>query len=267
MTKFKLGFLGFGQMAEALSAGILEKSIVNASKIAFVEIEDARAQLAEDRYQLTRFAQVSDLLKNCEFVILAVKPFQIKEALTHCDTIKTKIISILAGSTIKNLSIFLKSAQIMRAMPNTPVKLAAGMTGLYFPKNFSAQDQKFVERLFNAVGKTLKLKSESKMDVLTAVSGSGPAFFYYLIKIFEKKAQKLGFSKAEARLLVQSTQYGATLMLEKYQDPDHLIKQVSSKKGTTLAGLAQLKNSDLENIIEATLVAAKTRAEEIARGE
>jgi pyrroline-5-carboxylate reductase len=171
------------------------------------------------------------------------------------------LISIVAGVSVSALKNIFRTNNIIRAMPNTPSIVGVGMTGLYMPKNVPKQKKVLAQDVFNLLGKTLLLKSEKKVDAVTAISGSGPAYFFKVIEILTETGEKFGLSKKEALLLVTQTAAGSISLLEKSQEsPATLRKKVTSPGGTTEAALKTFEKKLLTEAITAGVFEARDRS-------
>lgn len=225
---------------------------------------------------------VKDLIDNTDTVILAIKPQDFASVLNEIKN-QTKdqlIISIAAGITTQYIERFLDKVKVIRAMPNMPAKIGKGMTVICKGSSATEEDLGFAQQLFDYLGKTLIL-DEQMMAAATAISGSGPGYFFDLVqskkldeikgfakKIFipalSKAAESLGFTPAEARLLSETTAIGSIILLEKTSaTPLELKNQVASKGGTTEAGLEILHNG---GSLEDAVKAAQERAKQLSRG-
>ena len=208
-------------------------------------------------------------LAHAHAVILAVKPQNMRDAAAQLAAVAGDVlfITIAAGIRIADLSRWLGGTQrIVRCMPNTPALVHAGITGLHAPAGLPEQDRSVAERLLGAVGATLWFEDEGDLDVVVAVSGSGPAYVFYAIEALEQAARELGLAEGASRSLALWTFVGATkLAIERGEDPARLRAQVTSRGGTTEAAIAVLERTGVrEKFIEAVRAA---RARSIEMGE
>ena len=256
----KLCFIGGGNMATALIAGLKSQQF-NAENITVIELEaEKRAQLSQ---QLG--VNVSDSLAaaaSCDAIVLAIKPQQLPAlAKTLAPMLKNQlIISIAAGIRIGDLSRWLGNYQtLIRAMPNTPAQIQQGVTGLYAMPSVSKAQIAMADQILSAAGSTLWLDSEQKLDAITDISGSGPAYVFYLIEALHEAALALGLSEQEAKQLSISTFKGASLLADSSATPVATLRQqVTSKGGTTEQGLLSLENSKVK---QAMILAAQKACE------
>jgi len=257
----KFALIGCGNMGEVFLANILSTKIFSPEKILVIEQPD-KIKKIQKKYSVKTSADINQV-KNSEIIFLAFKP----QNLSDIDLkIKNKIIiSILAGTSVQTLNTKFPENKIIRAMPNIGQFVNQGMTGVFFPKNknFSKQEKAQILLIFEAGGKIIELKDENQIDDLTAISGSGPAYFFFFIEKLIDSAHKLGFSKEESTMLVKQTLFGATEIIKK--NPKDEIKswrkKVTSKGGTTEAALNILKNPEFEEFIFEAIYNAKQRAE------
>jgi len=252
----KLAFIGGGNMATALIAGLNSQQF-KMSDIIVVELD------ADKRQQLTRQFGVntSDELADIaayEVILLAIKPQQLPTlAKNLAPILKAQlVISIAAGVRIKDLSRWLDNYKsIIRAMPNTPAQIQAGVTGLYAPPQVSKPQIAMADQILCAAGSTVWLDAEEKLDTITAISGSGPAYVFYFIEALQEAAIALGLSEQEAKQLSIATFKGSSLLADISTTPTSILReQVTSKGGTTEQGILSLENSKVK---QAMILATK----------
>ena len=254
-------------MGEAIVKAISSKS--SARDIFVVDAnKETLARLKKSYKNINVSLDAGKNMENADAIILAVKPQSFAELAKE---IKNKIpknalvISIMAGQTVKNIENLLGAKKIIRTMPNLGARFGQSMTG-WTAKNISAEDKKFVEEILSFLGAQIYLKNEDMIDKVTAVSGSGPAFMFYFIEAYVDEAVKLGFSQKEAEMLVlQTLQASNTLLQERSQSARSLREQVTSKAGTTEAGLSVLMDGKLAKILGKTLEKAHKRAKELSK--
>lgn len=261
-THFKLGFIGGGNMATAMIIGLKHQQF-DSQHIQVVELDaDKRAQLTTS-YQVNTTDQLSEIAQN-DVIILAVKPQQLKTlAQSLAPLLKQQlVISIAAGIRIADLSRWLGDyTMIVRAMPNTPAQIQAGVTGVYATPQVTALQQQQATRILDAVGATVWLNQEAELDAVTAISGSGPAYVFYLIEALQEAAIKLGLSEAQAKLLSIATFQGASQLAATSTTPVETLRaQVTSKGGTTEQGLLSLETSKVKDAIFLAAQQAEKRA-------
>ena len=263
----RVAFIGGGNMARAIIGGLLSKGAAKSEEILVVEPDaSARLRLLAEYGVKAVEAPVADLA-HAHAVVMAVKPQQMKEAATALAAIggDPLFITIAAGIRIADLARWLGGrARVVRAMPNTPALVHAGITGLHAPPEVGADDRGLAERLLGAVGATLWFEHESELDAVVAVSGSGPAYVFYAIEALEEAARELGLADGAARSLALWTFVGATkLAIERGEEPAALRAQVTSKGGTTEAAIRKLEESGVKQRFVDAVRAARDRSVEM----
>ncbi len=262
-------FIGAGNMARSLIAGLIEDKAALNIRVA----DPDTAQLASIQQswpQIEVFADNNKAVENADVVVLAVKP-QIMQSVCNAlasaiNNPETLLISIAAGVTEQKIKQWLGGQRpIVRCMPNTPALVQSGMTGLFANDQVSEEQRSLAESILRAVGVTLWFADEDKLDAVTAVSGSGPAYFFLVMEAMQKAAQTLGLEPQDARLLVLQTAFGsAKLALESEDEAAVLRQKVTSKGGTTEAAINKLLSSGLVELFEEALIAARDRAKELS---
>lgn len=259
----KLGFIGGGNMAQALLAG-LQTQQFNMVDITIVELDVSKHRGLQNKFGVI----VTDTLTSmttCEAIVLAIKPQQLPALAKSLAPILKKqlIISIAAGVQIKALSTWLNNYPlIVRAMPNTPAQIQAGVTGLYALPEVSKAQVAIADLVLSAAGTTLWLDSEDKLDAVTAISGSGPAYVFYFIEALQEAALTLGLSAEDAKQLSIATFKGASLLADVSDTPiQKLREQVTSKGGTTEQGLLSLQQSEVKAAVILAAQKAHKRAQ------
>ena len=265
----KLGFIGGGNMAQALIVGLKNQQFAM-QDITVIELDASKcAELSRDLGINTTNELAS--IQACDLIVLAIKPQQLPMlAKTLAPLLKQQlVISIAAGIRLVDLSRWLGNyTTIIRAMPNTPAQIQAGITGLVAMPNVSKAHIALADQVLSAAGTTLWLDSEEKLDAVTAISGSGPAYVFYLIEALQVAALELGLDEAQAKQLSIATFKGASLLADASTTPIATLReQVTSKGGTTEQGLLSLQHSQVKQaIILATQKAcerAKTLGDEL----
>lgn len=267
----RIGFIGAGNMAEALIKGLIAAGVCRADGIVISDVRAERLEALADAYGVRAAADNTALVREAEVVVLSVKPQQIDAVLDELGAAGAAgkiVISIAAGVRTAKISSRLGDVPIIRVMPNTPALVGMGMSGLFSPNADAAAMQK-AERIFSAVGKTVVVEREELIDAVTAVSGSGPAYFFLLMEEMIRTAGKLGLDEADAQTLVLQTARGAAELAaaqgEKGQGPEELRRKVTSPGGTTEAAIKLLLGRDFADMIESALTAARDRSVELSR--
>ncbi|HSR02482.1 MAG TPA: pyrroline-5-carboxylate reductase [Methylophilaceae bacterium] len=252
----KLTFIGGGNMARALIAG-LKMQQFTMTDIAVIEPDETKHEALRTQYGVIVTETLKDLTSS-DVVILAVKPQHLAQLAKNLAPILSNqlIISIAAGVQLKELSQWLNNYDIIvRAMPNTPAQIQSGITGLYALPKVSSTQIAMADQVLSAVGTTLWLESEQKLNAVTAISGSGPAYVFYFIEALEAAAVSLGLNKTEAKQLSIATFKGAGLLADASDVSVSILReQVTSRGGTTEQGLISLQKSHVK---EAIMLAAK----------
>ncbi len=264
----KLAFIGAGNMATALINGLLEDGYPADSITASDQLPDKRENLAGSGIHTTDDNCAA--VENADIVILAVKPQVLmavcQEISASVQQNKPLVISIAAGVTESSLGSWLgKNTAIVRCMPNTPAMVQTGATVLHANSHASDEQKDQAETILRAVGITRWLDDEKQMDAATALSGSGPAYYFLIMEIMEKTARKMGLSDETAHLLTLQTALGAARMaIESSDTPEELRKKVTSPGGTTEAAITSMLESKLDEVIQQGVLKAQKRSEELS---
>lgn len=264
-----IGFLGAGKMAEAILASMVQGGLSEPwNVVACDKVKERRDFLAE-QYGVAVTDDVAQTVKDCKVLILAVKPQDLDALLADVKKLLTDkhlLISIAAGKTLATLK---KAAgtkpRLVRVMPNLALMVQEGMSVYCAAKNAKAVDKQLVATIFGGAGSVLEL-AEKHFDAVTALSGSGPAFFAYMMQAMIEGAVALKLPKDAARLLAEQTLIGTGIYLQNTgRDTAEFIQAVCSPKGTTAAGMAVLEKSSVKNALAKTLAAAATRSAELSQ--
>jgi pyrroline-5-carboxylate reductase len=257
-------FIGGGNMAAALIGGMLQQGF-RAADLRVVEISaDARARLQKD-LGVSTLAAVDGGIEE-EVVVLAVKPQQMHDVAAglKAHLRGQLVVSIAAGIRTGDLARWLGHGRIVRAMPNTPALLRAGISGLFAAPAASSDDVQAAQRILQAVGTVLRLDREDQLDGVTAVSGSGPAYVFYFIEALQQAAGELGFTPEQARQLALETFGGATKLATTSPDPVETLRaRVTSKAGTTEAALKSMEAAGVRQRVVDAVHAAARRSREL----
>jgi pyrroline-5-carboxylate reductase len=262
----KITFIGGGNMANALIGG-LRKQGFSAAGIQVVEpVEELRARLTDD-FGVRCTPAIDAAALNCEVLVLAVKPQVMKEALAPAagKLAGQLVVSIAAGLQLKDIGRWLGGhRKLVRSMPNTPALIGAGITGLYAGPAVDREGRDTAEKIMRAVGRTLWVEDEALMDVVTAVSGSGPAYVFYFIEAIQNAGAQLGLPPETARLLAVETFLGAAQLANASGDPvSELRARVTSKGGTTAAAIEVFNSEGVNAAIAKGVEAAAARGREL----
>ena len=261
----KVVFIGGGNMATALISGLLKKGSSPSDLLVVDVAEEARAKF--EAMQISTAPNFIDSDFNPDVVVLAVKPQNLKEAVRSCaSSLKTSlIISIAAGIPIASITQWLNGySRIIRVMPNTPALIQAGVSGMY-GDDMTIGDRELAENVMSCVGQHIWCETESLIDVVTAISGSGPAYVFYFIEALEAVGVELGLDRAAAGLLAVETFLGAASLAARSEESISVLRErVTSKGGTTAAALASFDDDKLKDMIARGVRCARDRSEELA---
>jgi pyrroline-5-carboxylate reductase len=266
----KIGFIGGGQMGEALIRGILQSGLYSGNDILVAEPDEARRAYLRDTYRVQPFDSGEPIWNSCATVILAVKPQVMGELLAQSKaliTVKHLIISIAAGLPLSFYEGHLKDqpCRIIRVMPNTPALVLESASALSGNKNATSADMKLAKSLFDAVGKAI-IMEERYLDAVTGLSGSGPAYVFTFIEGMIDAGIKTGLARPVAETLALQTVLGSVkLMQESGKHPAVLRAMVTSPGGTTIAAQHVMERAGFKGIIMDAIEAATNRSAELGK--
>lgn len=264
----KVTIIGCGNMGLIYARAFLKYNIVSKSELLLVEKNETR----KDELKKLDIGKVvvpdDETIKESDVIILSVKPqdfllltADLKKALNA----NTIVLSIMAGINISFLQEKLNHDKIIRAMPNSPVEIGMGITAYCLSKGVTAEQSRTVENLLSTTGRTLYMEDENLLDAVTAVSGSGPAYFFYFVQQLVEAGKKMGFDESTASLLVKQTMLGSFHLLNGSGKPlNELIKAVASKGGTTEAALTTFEKHEVGKYLQEGLLNAERRGKELA---
>ncbi|MBN2618275.1 MAG: pyrroline-5-carboxylate reductase [Spirochaetales bacterium] len=260
----KICFIGAGNMAFAMASALYEKK--KDITIGLYDINPERVNLFKDSFNNSQiYNSIEELCIDSDFIVLAVKPQVIESVFVSLNSFKGIAVSIIAGKSIEFLKSGLPNAKIVRVMPNTPSLVGAMAAGVSFDKGFNQVEIVRVMDFLQCSGEAIEV-SESQMDAVTGISGSGPAFVARIIQKFINAGISQGLTPETSRKLAVNTFLGtAKLILEKDMDIDNLINMVSSPGGTTIAGRGVLENSNIDEIINNTVEATVKKSRELGQ--
>jgi pyrroline-5-carboxylate reductase len=264
----KIAFIGGGNMATALISGLLRKPKSGLHIRVADPDEQARHRLRAD-YSVETFSGAADAVHDADVIVLAVKPQVMSRVLPE---IRSRILpsqlilSIAAGTSIDYICAQLHPEQaVIRCMPNTPALLGAGIAGMYANAHCRTHHREQAERILAAGGETVWIAEEVLMDAVTAISGSGPAYYFLLTEALAQAGESLGLPAAVARQLAIRTCVGAGAMLaQSAESPEQLRKRVTSPGGTTQAAIEAFEKGNLRHLVAAAVAAAERRGKELA---
>ncbi len=257
-------------MTTALIGGLFTAQV----EVEAVQIADPDPQVRErlaNKWPVSCFSHAAVAVREVDIIVLAVKPQilpLVLEEISDLVSAEQLVVSIVAGFPVNRITARLKSSPaIVRAMPNTPALIRLGITAVYASENCGPAERQTAQDLLQAAGEVVWLEQESLLDVVTAVSGSGPAYFFYLIEAMRKAGVRLGLPADVAEKLALHTANGASAMaMQSDIDVAELRRRVTSRGGTTEAALEQLKAGNFEDLVDTAITAATRRGQELAGG-
>ena len=270
----KIGFIGAGNMGEAIISAIIRSHTFFPAMISACDINYEHLERLHKIYGIAALKENFELFSKCDIVILAVKPQQIDEALREITRLNRKIVvSIAAGIPIQRLETRLyapldendrKKLPIIRVMPNTPALVLSGMSGMSPNKHATVKDIKIAEAILESMGKVIKFQ-EKDLDAVTALSGSGPAYVFYLAEAMINAGLELGLKSEHSVVLTIETLKGAVALMEEMNEsPENLRRKVTSPGGTTEAAIKVLENSGVKRNLIKAITAAARRSKELS---
>ncbi|WP_045689311.1 MULTISPECIES: pyrroline-5-carboxylate reductase [Hymenobacter] len=265
----RIAILGCGNMGQAFAKAFLNYDLVARADLLLLGRDDVHCQRLTTLMPGLPTGTLTVAVGEYDMVLLAVKPqdfWRAAEGLRSVLRPRQIVLSIMAGIPIARLQRELNHRQVLRAMPNTPALLGMGITGFSASPEVERSRLHQVENLINATGRSIFLEDETMLDAVTAVSGSGPAYFYYIVQAMMQAGKELGFTESVAGLLVKQTMLGAFHLLNNSDKTiDELIGAVASKGGTTEAALGAFRAGGLSETIISGMKAAQQRATELAK--
>ena len=273
LEKTRPAFIGCGVMAESMIAGMLRQKLLRAEQIAASHPRQNRRDELQSKYHIEVFGgnaeAVNALPDDDSIIVLCVKPQRIGGVLEEIkNAVKPSqiIVSIVAGATIETISEALNNRLIVRAMPNTPSQIGAGMTAWTCADAVSDAQKARVRTLLTALGKELYVENERQIDMATALSATGPTYIFMMMEAMTDAGVHLGFSREVSKELVQQTMLGSTLFaIESLKHPAELRNMVTSPGGTSAEAIYQMEKGGLRTVLSKAIYAAYQRAVELGR--
>lgn len=263
----KIGVIGCGVMGSAIIKALLDNSIVSADQISVCDTKHDRLKAIHKEHGVEPTPNIEEVILQAEIIILAIKPQQADEVLEamrdKCEN--NLIISIMAGTNVTKIAETSRCPNVVRAMPNTPASIGEGVSGWYATKFVSDKQKDYVQTILEAIGLAFEVPEEDMIDIVTAITGSGPAYIFYLAEHISETAVKMGVSKEGAKQMVEQLFTGSVhLWQQSKESPATLRKNVTSKGGTTEAALKVMDEKGMPEIIEQALRKAYDRAKELS---
>ncbi|MEJ2116039.1 MAG: pyrroline-5-carboxylate reductase [Gammaproteobacteria bacterium] len=270
MQNLNIVFIGGGNMGQALVTGLLNSGW-NANNISIIDNDQAIIDKISKNFSHCHvYSQYEAALNLADVVVLAVKPHVMhiacEQIAAQCQIKRPLIISIAAGILISSIDKWLGGElPVIRCMPNTPALVQAGVTGLFANTEVSNDQRELGYEILSSVGTVLWIENESLLDAVTALSGSGPAYFFYLIEAMIEAGQSLGLSEAQTRELTVATAMGAAKLIStSNQSAQNLRLAVTSKGGTTEAAINTLQQHDMKKVIKSAIKNAALRSQQLS---
>jgi pyrroline-5-carboxylate reductase len=261
----RLAFVGGGNMANAILGGLLREGLAPKQVVVIEPFAETADKLRKE-LGVEVHAQASHVLANSDLVVWAVKPQVFKDAALPVAsfTQNSLHLSVAAGIRSDSIARWLHTNRVVRSMPNTPALVGQGMTGLFARDGVSARDKKLVEHVLKSTGEWLWVTQESDLDVVTALSGSGPAYVFYFLEAMTEAGVQMGLSQEQAYHLAKATFGGATHLARQSSDSPQVLRQrVTSKGGTTYAALTSMAQDHVKEAFVKAMLAAQQRAGEL----
>ncbi len=263
-----VGFLGAGKMGEAMMAGLIRSGLCRPSDLVASDCRKERLRHIHHRLGVSMAPDNAAVARLSRCLVVAVKPYDLEpvlQDLAEGATERHVVLSIVAGRRTDWIERRLPRARVVRVMPNLPCTVGEGMSVYCLGRRARRADARTAVRLLTCFGRVREVP-ERLFDAVTALSGSGPAFFAYVLDALARGAQKEGLTRSDALLLAEQTMLGtARLLLDTGQEPEALIQAVASPKGTTVAGLTVLTASPVSTILARAIRAAARRSRELSR--
>ena len=268
---YKLGIIGAGNMASAIVKGIIKSKIYDKSEIIISDINEIQRKKIEDDFGIKTTANNEELAQKSDVIIFAVKPQYFLSSIENIDkqNLNNKlIISIMAGISIEKISkALMGDVQVVRIMPNTPALVNEAMSVICFAENVSDENKKLVVEIFDSIGKS-KISEESKIDAVTAISGSSPAYVFMMIEAMADAGVLLGLSRDDAYFLASQTIMGsAKLFLETNIHPAKLKDMVCSPGGTTIEAVRVLEQKGFRSALIEAMIACDKKSKDMGKDE
>ena len=261
----RIAFIGGGNMASAIIGGLLGQGMP-ANQIDVVEpMAEARDKL-KSSYGLNAQAAAAAFLAGADLVIWAVKPQTFREAALQAQahTLNALHLSVAAGIRSDSIASWLGTERVVRAMPNTPALIGKGISGLFARPAVNQQDRDWIAQVMAGTGEFLWLDAEEKLDVVTALSGSGPAYVFYFMEAMTTAGVEMGLTREQSHQLSVATFVGASALAHASSEPLKVLRQrVTSKGGTTDAAISSMEDEDMQAQLINAIYAARKRAKEL----
>ena len=266
----KIGFIGSGKMAGAIIKGLIKTGFAKAENLTATQGEPTGIEEKSKNLGIKIILDNKELVKTSDVIFVATKPNQVLGVLDEIKTFVTPeklIVSIAAGVSISKLETNLPDGtRVIRVMPNTPALVGEGMSGMIGGANVYEEDIEFVKKLLSTIGKCIVVDDEAQMDIVTAISGSGPAFFYKVINEIARAGEKLGMDYDKALLLSIQTAIGSAKMaLNREISMEQLVANVATKGGCTAVGVDCMNENNTEKLFYDVISKTTVKANELGK--
>ncbi len=274
LSEMHLSFIGCGVMGESMIAGLLRKELVDKANISASHPRDIRQTELGEKYGIKPFADNADAArfvagKENSAIVICVKPQRLERVLNDLKGIlhpEQLVISIVAGATINHLAEELGTAKVVRAMPNTPSQIGAGITAWTCTVAVDETERGHVRELLSALGKALFVETENMIDMATSLSATGPTYIFMVMEALTDAGVHLGFSRDMAKELVQETMLGSVkFAIESHKHPAELRNMVTSPGGTSAEAIYQMEKGTLRTVLSKAVYAAYKRAVDLGK--
>ncbi|MFC1941079.1 pyrroline-5-carboxylate reductase [Chloroflexota bacterium] len=263
----KITFIGGGNMGEAMLSAILDKGLSQPQDISVSDVSEIRRQYLEQKYDVTAMNDNRLVVDKSEVVVLAIKPQNLAEVMTEISgqlQPTQLVLSIIAGASVQTLSSGLDHKRVVRAMPNTPAQIGEGISVWTATDEVTEQQKKWAGAILGAMGKEIYFDDEKYIDMATAVSGSGPAYFFLFVEALVEAAVQIGLPGDVAQELALQTMLGSGHLIQKSgKQPDELRRMVTSPGGTTAEALLILDKGGFTSLIKQAVSAAYNKAKRL----
>lgn len=274
LKNMPLAFIGCGVMAESMLAGLIENGIVDAANVSASHPREGRRADLAAKYGINVFESNAEAARAVaghenSAIVLCVKPQRLKKVLADLVgviPVDQLVVSIIAGATISHLAEELGTAKVVRAMPNTPSQIGAGITAWTCTDAVGDVDRGHVREMLSALGTELFVETENMIDMATSLSATGPTYIFMVMEALTDAGVHLGFSRDMAKLLVQETMLGSVkFAIQSHKHPAELRNMVTSPGGTSAEAIYQMEKGTLRTVLSKAVYAAYKRANELGR--
>jgi pyrroline-5-carboxylate reductase len=267
----KIAFIGGGNMGEAILSAILECGLAVPWELSVSDISEDRRKYLSEKYDIQAFSDNKVAVQGSDVIVLAIKPQSLTEVIADLSgqlEPSQLVLSIIAGATISSLHNGLRHNRIVRVMPNTPAQITEGMSVWIATGRVTKRQRGWASSILGAIGKEICVDDEKYLDMATAISGSGPAYFFLFVEALVDAGVEIGLPRDMARELVLQTMLGSGYLVQKSDKPPaELRRTVTSPGGTTAAALLELEKGGFTGLVIKAVKAAYDRARQLGGGQ